>query len=78
MAVQEKIDWSECPLVESRPAVLCGASVLFGTRMPVDAIIDNFDYGMTSAEISEQFELPLEQIEAVLAYAQGHRVTHRL
>lgn len=78
LLTSEKIDWSDCPLVESRQRVLSGASVLLGTRMPVDAIIDNFAYGMSSAEIAEQFELPIEQVEALLAYAQGHRVAHRL
>jgi hypothetical protein len=28
-----------------------------GTRMPVSAIVDNFDYGLSVAEICEQFEL---------------------
>jgi uncharacterized protein (DUF433 family) len=46
--------------------------------MRADAIIDNFDYGMSSSEIAEQFELPLDRVEAILAYAQGHCVTHRL
>jgi len=39
----EKIDWSECPLVEVKPEVQSGAPVLRGTRMPVSAIVDNFD-----------------------------------
>jgi len=78
MAAFEKIDWSECSTVEVRPTVQSGAPVLLGTRMPADAIVDNFDYGVTAAEIAEQFELSLDQVQAVLAYAQGHRVAHRL
>jgi uncharacterized protein (DUF433 family) len=76
MAGTEKIDWSECPLVEIKPGVHSGAPVLASTRMPVSAIIDNFDYGVSAAEIAEQFEIPLERVEAILAYAQGHRVAH--
>jgi uncharacterized protein (DUF433 family) len=38
MVAKEKIDWSECPLVEVKPEVQSGAPVLRGTRMPVDAI----------------------------------------
>ena len=75
-AMREKIDWSECPLVEVKPDVQSGAPVLRGTRMPVDAIVDNFDYGVSAAEIAEQFEIPLERVEAILAYAKGHRVAH--
>src|SRR6202040_2984025 len=57
MAAEGNIDWSECPLVEVTPRVQSGAPVLRGTRMPVNAIVDNFDYGVSVAEISEQFEL---------------------
>lgn len=76
MAAEEQIDWSECPLVEVNPRVLSGAPVLRGTRMPVNAIVDNFDYGVSAAEISEQFEIPQDRIQAILAYATSHRVAH--
>jgi uncharacterized protein (DUF433 family) len=78
MAEQDKIDWSECSLVEVDPRVLGGAPVLSGTRMPANAIVDNFDYGSSVTEISEQFELPEETVQAVLAYAKSHRVAHRV
>lgn len=71
-----KIDWSECPLVETKPAVQSGAPVLRGTRMPVSAVLDNFDYGLSTAAISEQFDIPTERIEAILVYAKNHRVAH--
>jgi uncharacterized protein (DUF433 family) len=48
MPSKEQIDWSECPLVEVKPGVQSGAPVLRGMRMPVNAIVDNFDYGVTS------------------------------
>jgi len=78
MATREKIDWLECPLVEIKPGVQSGAPVLRGTRMPVDAIVDNFDYGMSAAEIAEQFEVPQDHIEAILTYAKSHRIAHRI
>ena len=78
MATQERIDWSECPLVEFKPGVQSGAPVLLGTRMPVDAIVDNFDYGVSVAEIVEQFEVPPDRIEAILTYAKSHRIAHRI
>lgn len=76
MATQDKVDWSECPLVEVKPGVQSGAPVLRGTRMPVNAIVDNFEYGVSVSEIAEQFELPPDRIKAILAYAQSHRVAH--
>src|SRR5579864_4737446 len=62
MSIEEKIDWSECPLVEIKPGVQSGAPVLRGTRMPVSAIVDNFDYGVSVAEIAEQFDISPERV----------------
>jgi len=76
MASGEKIDWSGCLLVQVKPEVQSGAPVLRGTRLPVDAIVDNFDYGVSAVEIAEQFEIPLERVEAVLTYAKSHRIAH--
>jgi len=76
MAERDAIDWSKCLLVEVKPRVQGGAPVLRGTRMPVDAIVDNFDFGVSIAEIAEQFELAFERVEAIVAYAQSHRVAY--
>jgi uncharacterized protein (DUF433 family) len=76
MARHENVDWSDCPLVEVKPTVQSGAPVLRGTRLPVSAIVDNFDYGVSSAEIAEQFEVAQHSVEAILAYARSHRVAH--
>jgi uncharacterized protein (DUF433 family) len=76
MPAEETIDWALCPLVEVNPRVLSGSPVLRGTRMPVNAIVDNFEYGVSVAEISEQFELPEDRIQAILSYAKSHRVAH--
>jgi uncharacterized protein (DUF433 family) len=78
VAAQEKIDWSNCSLVEIKPGVLSGAAVLRGTRMPADAMVDNFDYGLSAAEIAEQFEISPDRVEAVLTYAKSHRIAHRV
>ena len=76
MASKENIDWSECPHVEVKPGVQSGAPVLRGTRMPVNAIVDNFDYGVSVEEIAEQFEIPAERVEAIVTYAKSHRIAH--
>lgn len=78
MAANGNIDWSECPLVEVKTKVQSGAPVLRGTRLPVSAIVDNFDYGVRAAEIAEQFEVPVDSVEATLAYAKSHRVARSL
>ncbi len=61
MSAIVQVDWSQCPLVEVKPKVLSGAPVLRGTRMPVSAIVDNFEYGLSVAEIAEQFEISVRQ-----------------
>ena len=76
MAVADQIDWSQCPLVEANPRVQSGAPVLRGTRVPVSAIVDNFDYGVSVAEISEQFQVGQDRVQAILTYAKSHRVAH--
>jgi len=78
MATNESIDWSDCSLVEVKPEVHSGNPVLLGTRLPADAIVDNYDYGLRIAEIAEQFETPRDRVEAILMYAKSHRVAHRL
>lgn len=76
MSVAEQIDWSQSSLVEVNPQIQSGAPVLRGTRVPVSAILDNFAYGMSAAEISEQFQVPQDRVEAILAYAKSHRIAH--
>ncbi len=76
MPIREAIDWLGCPLVEVKPGVQSGAPVLRGTRMPVSAIVDNFDYGVSVAEIAEQFEVPPDRVVTIVAYAQSRRIAH--
>jgi len=71
--VKQIVDWPGCPLVELNPRVQSGAPVLRGTRLPVSAIVDNFDYGLGPADIAEQFEIPQDSIEAILAYVMNQR-----
>jgi uncharacterized protein (DUF433 family) len=45
--------------------------------MPANAIVDNFDFGLSVAEIMEQFDASEESIMAVLEYAKTHRTADR-
>lgn len=74
MAAIVQVDWSHCPLVGVDPEIQSGAPVLRGTRLPASAIVDNAEFGLTAAEISEQFEIAQAQVEAILTYAKGHRL----
>ena len=76
MGRKGNIDSSSCALVETKESVQNGAPVVRGTRMPAGAIVDNYDYGLSVDEIAEQFELPADCIQAIVTYAQSHRVAY--
>lgn len=64
------LDWSQCPAVESNPSKLSGAWVFRGTRVPVAAIFENLEDGMSIEEIVRLYDgLTREQIKAVLDFA---------
>lgn len=63
------LDWSECPAVESVPDRMSGAWVFRGTRMPVATVFENIETGATIEQIAEWFDIPAEQINAVLEFA---------
>ncbi len=64
------MDWTRCPLVEVNPEKVSGAPVLKGTRLPVQAVLDNHKDGLTAAEIAEQFDVGEDRIQAVIDYAR--------
>jgi uncharacterized protein (DUF433 family) len=64
------LDWSQCAAVERVPAKVSGAWVFRGTRMPVAAVFENLEDGLTIGEIVEMFDgLTQEQVKAVLDFA---------
>ena len=46
------LDWSQCPAVESVPGKVSGAWVFRGTRIPVAAVFENLEDGLTIDEIT--------------------------
>ncbi len=64
------LDWSQCQAVESVPGKVSGARVFRGTRIPVAAVFENLEDGLTVNEIVEMFDgLTQEQVKAVLDFA---------
>jgi uncharacterized protein (DUF433 family) len=64
------LDWSACPAVESIPGKVSGAWVFRGTRIPVSAVFENLEDGLTIDEIVEMFDgLRREQVVTVLDFA---------
>ena len=64
------LDWSKCPLVEIDPSRVSGRPVLKGTRMPVEDIIANYEYGVSISEISVQFQIPEDTVRDLLKYVE--------
>lgn len=63
------IDWSGCDEVERVPGKVSGVPILKHSRVQADAILDNYEGGLSPEEISDQFSLPVDQVNKVLAYA---------
>jgi uncharacterized protein (DUF433 family) len=64
------LDWSTCPAVESVPGKLSGAWVFRGTRIPVSAVFENLEDGLTIDDIVKMFDgLVREQVVTVLDFA---------
>jgi uncharacterized protein (DUF433 family) len=49
------IDWRACPSVELNPELVSGAWVFRGTRVPVVALFENLEDGVTINEFIEIF-----------------------
>jgi len=63
------IDWSRCPAVESVPGKVSGAWVFRGTRIPVAAVFENLEDGLTIGEVAALYDgLTREEIKAVLEF----------
>ena len=73
--------WTDCLLVESVPGKYSGAPVLVGTRVPPEAIIENYDSFLDDGFTPAQAEIEtadcypsvgLDRIHALLAYRNAH------
>lgn len=69
-AGRSALDWSQCPAVESVPGKAGGAWVFRNTRMPVAAVFENLEDGLTVDELVDLYAgLTREHIEAALEFA---------
>ncbi|HME33762.1 MAG TPA: DUF433 domain-containing protein [Candidatus Sulfotelmatobacter sp.] len=64
------LDWTQCAAVESVPGKVSGAWVFCGTRIPVAAVFENLEDGLTIDDIVQMFDgLTREQVRTVLDFA---------
>ena len=63
------LDWSRCPAVESVSGKLSGTWVFRGTRIPVAAVFENLEDGLTIDEVAALYDgLTREQVKSVLEF----------
>jgi len=63
------IDWSTCTAVERDPERVSGAWVFRGSRVPVAALFENLEDGVSVGEVVALFPgVSLEQARAVLEH----------
>ena len=63
------LDWSRCQAVESVPGKVSGAWVFRGTRIPVAAVFENLEDGLTIDEVTALYDgLTREQVKEVLEF----------
>ena len=64
------VDWNSCPAVERNPELVSGAWVFRGTRVPVVALFENLEDGVTINEFIELFPgVDLTDARSVLEHA---------
>jgi len=65
------LDWSDCQAVERSEDRVSGAWVFRGTRVPVRALFENLETGVTIDQFLEWFPgVTSEQAVAVLEHAE--------
>jgi len=68
------MDWKDCEIVETIPGKVSGRPIVKGTRVPADAVVENYESGESVEEIAFNFDLDAEDIRKVLAYAAARQV----
>ena len=70
------MDWSDCPLVISRPGFISGAPALReDPRMPADLVVENMDLGEAVQDVVDNYQLRTspENVLAIYQYAKRQR-----
>ena len=63
------INWSNCQAVESAKERVSCSLVFAGSRVPIAALFENLEDGITAQEFTEIFPgIKLEQVKAVLDF----------
>jgi uncharacterized protein (DUF433 family) len=68
------MDWTGCVLVECIPGKVSGQPVVVGTRVMPDAIVGDYEYGMSMEDIWENYpSLTPETIRGLIDFQSKKR-----
>jgi len=71
------MDWSKFDLAMTDRGYLHGAPVFRDEpRMPVQAVLDNLDDGMTPEAVARAYQIELRLVAAVKRFAESQRLAH--
>ena len=71
------MDWLKFDLAMTDPRYLHGSPVFRDEpRMPVQAVLDNLDDGMTPEAIAKAYQIDLRLVTAVKQFAESQRLAH--
>ncbi len=74
MHYPDAFDWHGCEAVQFNPDKLSGRATVGATRMDVDGVLSNFDDGLSEEEIAESFQVDLDAVRNIIAFAQSKRM----
>jgi uncharacterized protein (DUF433 family) len=71
------VDWAKFELAMTDPRYFHGVAVFRDEpRMPVQAVLDNLDDGMSLEDIAMAYEINVVLVEAVRHFAKSQRLAH--
>ena len=71
------MDWSKFDLAMTDPNYLHGTPVFREEpRMPVQAVLDNLDDGMTPDAVAEAYQIDLRLVTGVKQFAESQRFAY--
>jgi uncharacterized protein (DUF433 family) len=71
------MDWSKFDLAMADPRYLHGAPVFKDEpRMPVQAVLDNLDDGMSPDDVAKAYQIELRLVTSVKQFAESQRFAH--
>ncbi|MBN1566832.1 MAG: DUF433 domain-containing protein [Acidobacteria bacterium] len=66
------VEWEKCPKFERQPGLVSGSRVVEETRVPVRALFENLEDGVSINDLLEWFQgVARRQVESVLECASA-------